>query len=361
MKTNTKLIIGISVACFTAATVFLVYKKKKAKKVEAPEVVSEAVGDVLSEDDTDTPDEAYEAVDGVLGPQEALVVDENGENVEVERDPRLIMEEMQDAGDYDEPDYEDIEEEVVKKSSTVSEAAEKMDTAFKNLSNALGYRDENGEEVAEEEPENNDAWEMEELRYEPNSQEALEQYKQMLVRDITNDETKQTLLKLMDYEYKFTPGTMDENVYLDFIATRVEFFGENSKWAHFVSVAELFLHYAKWLDYDVNGGINKYATILLTNAGLDSMMGEASFQRQVDLLLSHELYTKHGYGMFGLQPRDGDAYMAKTYQEQYHGSYFLRFDNVGPFGAVEDLDADDETNGCTFRVIEDEVYDDEDE
>lgn len=294
MQTKTKLLIGLVVVGFTATTVFLYQKHKKSVKESAHEKPQEAADEVLGSVDISINEDYLKVADDVLEGVKSFIECMKPEDIMIERELKKMEDELLDENGeeyyYISPDEE------------LKEA----------------------EETAEDDEETDDK-ELEELRYDPYSKEAQDQYENMLLADVISDESRFVLHKLFGYQFMVSDeSTLDWNIYEDCKDARKAFFGIDGGWpVENVTVAELFLVAAGWLDYDLNGGVDKWVGKLLDNCGLKEFTGEATFDTIVNNVLDHQLYARKGYGMFALHESDGDGYAAKSYREQYNSSPYL--------------------------------------
>lgn len=261
MKLNKKLIKGIVVASSATAIAFLSYKAYKKYK---------------------------ELNTGII----------EGEELEIELEARRILREH-------EAKVIDHEEEVVEE--PVIEIFEEDDDDL--------YVDP--EDMIEEG--------VEELRFPPNSEEALRQYKEMSLAEFdAMASAKQMLWKLFDYP--FNPSGLQDSAIVDYVADeRAEFFGQDSIHTRNISITDLILHYAKLLTFDLDGGgIEHWANQLLYNMDIRLGMGEVTLDRTIENLLDHTLVTPHGFGMFGLSDDEYARLMERnqdgtmTFTKQYH-------------------------------------------
>lgn len=169
--------------------------------------------------------------------------------------------------------------------------------------------------------------EVEELKYDPNSVEALIQYRNMLCSDLNHlGQNKTILMKLLDIHVEFT-GKEDHILADKLIEERREFFGD-SRWVHDVSIGDLVYHYAKLADFDVDGGIDMWFSQFVYNMEITPGIGSATLEQKMNRLETHTLTTSVGYGLFGLDKgqfnrsiNDGSVSLGKTrasFSRQYN-------------------------------------------
>lgn len=144
--------------------------------------------------------------------------------------------------------------------------------------------------------------EVEELRYPPNSAEANTQYKEMLLSDFKPTSSARITLWHL-FNQKFVPTNhSDGDLVNKMIDARIEFFGTESIYilVEEVSVAELILYYANMLDYDLDGGVDLWASNILSNTYLDRHPGFEEEREIISKICNHAYVGENGYGIFGL-------------------------------------------------------------
>lgn len=154
------------------------------------------------------------------------------------------------------------------------------------------------------------------LRFPPNSEDALIQYKEMRLAEFdTVSPAKRTLFQL--FKVPFYPSTQYDSGVIEHIAEeRGSFFGRDSLHNRDVSIAELILYFAKMADYDLDRGIEFWTNLILHNLDVSPDMGGASLGNVIDNLVNHTFAGRFGYGMFALTDEGYDK--------------LLRFNQEGP-------------------------------
>lgn len=151
----------------------------------------------------------------------------------------------------------------------------------------------------------------EELRYEPNTKEALNQYKEMMLAEFdAMGNAKKLMWKLFDIPFH-SSNSQDRNIVDYIIDERTRFFGEDCKWNDKVSIADLILHFAKMSSFDIGQGLEFWTNQFIYHIGLRPDMSEVEMNNTIGNLIRHSLATDKGYGMFAL---DNDQY-----QKMVHG------------------------------------------
>lgn len=141
---------------------------------------------------------------------------------------------------------------------------------------------------------------VEELRFPPNSEEALRQYKEMKLAefDILSS-GKRTLWKL--FEVEFVPSNNADSIIMsNMIHDRREFFGPECIHNANITVADLLLYFGNMLDFDLDMGIEYWVNMLLFNLKLDPGTSSTQILKTVRELVNHAYVSERGFGMFGL-------------------------------------------------------------
>lgn len=149
-----------------------------------------------------------------------------------------------------------------------------------------------------------DEEEVEELRFPPNSKEALEQYINMTLAEFQTGEEAFLIFRRL-YNHKYRPKNQRDMVIYDYLVQdRVAFFGIDSVHNTEVSFAELLLYFARYCDFDLDGGVNSWGRQFLYNLDLRSNMGEIALDRIIEDVLRHSFVGHNGYGIFGLKDEE---------------------------------------------------------
>lgn len=259
----TKTLVGVVI---TSASVFSLYKLyKTVKKVRLELAAEQAVADIPIETKVKVKEDLEELLESDLDP------------------------------------FEDDEERYIRAEVDILAMDPEHNPAFifeDDLSDDTPFIEE--EEYLKEEKE------VEELRFPPNSKEALNQFINMKLAEFQkNSELEKILVRL--FAIPFRPTNPSDKATWDLLVEeRKDFFGPSSHNNH-VTIAELILYYANYLDFDLSGGIASWTAQLVYNLELSSGIGSATLDSLVDSLTRHILTNDNGYGMFSLN------------DEEYHG------------------------------------------
>lgn len=266
----TKTLVGVVI---TSASVFSLYKLyKTVKKVRLELAAEQAVADIPIETKVRVKEDLEELVEDDLDhfedeEERYIRAEINHVAMDPEHNPAFIFEDDLSDGGFIHPETEG--------------AVTLLDGATMHPS-MVDYEEE-----------------MKELRFPPNSNEALNQYINMKLAEFQKDsELEKILIRL--FAIPFRPTNPSDKATWDLLVEeRREFFGPSSHNNH-VTIAELILYYANYLDFDLSGGIASWTAQLVYNLELSSGIGSATLDSLVDSLTRHILTNDNGYGMFAL-------------------------------------------------------------
>lgn len=164
------------------------------------------------------------------------------------------------------------------------------------------------------------------MKYGANTPEAMAQYKAMKLADVQMSSWWNIIYRL--FEVRFNPiNEMDDNIKTSILSDREEFFGENSIYSNEVSIGELILHFADLMSLDFGESTDYFAEWLVSNLciGLDDP--ESDYVELGYKIENHDLYTKKGFGMFGLTVVQMHERTKDTLFEEYNRcSFFEEFE-----------------------------------
>lgn len=144
---------------------------------------------------------------------------------------------------------------------------------------------------------------IDELRYEPNSSEAREQFINMeLVVLGRNNDTRDIIAML--YDHPFTPMCdEDENLKVRLADHRIKFFGMKSRWIKAITFGDVIMYYAKSAQYHCGNDIRYWVDYFLTCANIkDITMTSDEFEDVIRVLNTHNFFNEElqTHGLFGL-------------------------------------------------------------
>ena len=168
-----------------------------------------------------------------------------------------------------------------------------------------------------------------ELRYEPNSREALNQFIMMYISDIRDP----NVCRIMDELFKIgiELDNRTETVWASLVDTRADFFGAGTKWVTDLSIADLFIHYATMVNRDLDDDFEDTILTFMEHTGIYDATQVVKYdvkRLNVEAFIAHEFWNEGLFGMFGLDEYDvnvmiDDSIRTKgnrviTFQQQYN-------------------------------------------
>ena len=169
---------------------------------------------------------------------------------------------------------------------------------------------------------------LSEMRYDANSEEALHQYKAMKMADVQISEWYDVIYRFFDVH--FEPSCpMDDNIRISIESDREEFFGlESIHTVGMATIAEVILYFAELMSLDFGESVDHYAEELVNNIAISSTAPEQEYTEAGYRIATHNLYTKNGYGIFGLTTvQMADLNEDTLFMEYNASSYFDDFDD----------------------------------
>ena len=148
----------------------------------------------------------------------------------------------------------------------------------------------------EEEPEDNT------LRHEPNSNQALQQYIDMVLAEWHIGDFTRSRMKELFYFPVIPQNDGDDTLAGQLKDYRRSFFGHASKWSEEVSLADVILHYARKMDYNCGGGPRSWVEMFLESSGLDEADTSDEIGHISERIQLHNYYNEamDEFGLFGL-------------------------------------------------------------
>lgn len=140
------------------------------------------------------------------------------------------------------------------------------------------------------------------MRCDPNSADALHQYKKMELSEwVVGSDTYQTMMRL--YEFPFRPrNTGDEILRSNLVDRRVRFFGYESRWSTEVTYGDLIMHYAKLANFNCDESVEYWVEQFLDNVDIYHGYSSKAIDDVLDSLNTHTYYNeqRNTFGLFGL-------------------------------------------------------------
>lgn len=170
------------------------------------------------------------------------------------------------------------------------------------------------------------------LRHDPNSIEALLQFKGMELADWVPSE--HTHIRMLDlFDQPFHPLCHeDKSLHQQLVSYRKEFFGLDSRWNEQITFADVILHFARTADYNVGNGFRFWVEHILELSGLDDMDTSNQTEEAINEMNLHTYYNEGNdtFGLFGLERYDMDATIAWSSRNAVDGrvSYHMEFNTM---------------------------------
>lgn len=143
------------------------------------------------------------------------------------------------------------------------------------------------------------------LKYEPSSDQARQQFINMELADlVVGTPSYNTVLKLFDFPFNpVNDGDYDLKTRL--IDYRVQFFGFGSKWTQDISYAEVVLHYARSTAYNYDESIEYWVDYFFQFDNLTAYDSSATMGQTIEALNTHSYYNSvsETHGLFNLTSR----------------------------------------------------------
>ena len=161
------------------------------------------------------------------------------------------------------------------------------------------YLRENGE--VEDAYDEEEEMELDILRYEPNSQEAKDQYLMLLLSDFDRYSRDYKLLtRLLRVPFSGDPEVNDimlENIW----EAKAHFYGTDSKWLDETSWGDVILYFADRASFDLGNTRDYWFGTFMDTIGfaIDDSVSDQEFDEIVDSIRSNYFYGAN-FGIFGL-------------------------------------------------------------
>ena len=180
---------------------------------------------------------------------------------------------------------------------------------------------EEAEDDVEEEHENTteDIEEEEKLLHDPNSHEARMQFIEMKLAEWPHEEGTRLMLFNL-FAFPFKPTSEEDKLLKKVLAyNREEFFGPDSKYNSKITWADVILHYAENLEFNLGHSITYWTEFILDNMGINAMMSVETVDQMLLDLSNHTFWNAGDqFGLFGLD------------DDQLDDAYLIADDQVDP-------------------------------
>ena len=164
----------------------------------------------------------------------------------------------------------------------------------------------------------------------PNSSYALEQFINMNTADLQKGCRDDQMLRVL-FSIPFKPETTGDRVlYGALLASRLDFFGQDSKWSNIVTWADVVIHYANKLDFEIAGGISAWIHHFFEHLQFVPKMNREELKFQLSNLAKHN-FINHNTGLFGLFGLDDsgctDLHCQLEYSVEKRYSFEMEFNS----------------------------------
>lgn len=144
---------------------------------------------------------------------------------------------------------------------------------------------------------------IDDLRYEPNSPEAREQYFNMELVVLGRDNDTRDIVSML-YDHEFVPMCdEDDNLKVRLIDHRIKFFGIASKWNRHVTFGDVIMYYGKSASFNCGNDVRYWVDYFLTCADLNNItLTSDEIDDRVRVLNTHNYFNEdmQSHGLFGL-------------------------------------------------------------
>ncbi len=137
------------------------------------------------------------------------------------------------------------------------------------------------------------------LRFDPNTLQARDHFIKMELAELMPSTPEYQIMKRL-FDFHFEPlCDGDDVLYSQLADHRAEFFGPNSKWNDNVSMADIFTHYARLADYELNGGVGMWLNAFVNNTSFYELASSLDFDKIIEQLNQH-VYINPETGLRGI-------------------------------------------------------------
>ena len=161
--------------------------------------------------------------------------------------------------------------------------------------------------------------EEEKLLHDPNSREARMQFIEMKLAEWPHEEGARLMLFNL-FAFPFNPTNEEDKLLRKVLSyNREEFFGPDSKQNSEITWADVILHYAENLEFNLGYSINYWTEFILDNMGINAMMPVETVDQMLLELTNHTFWNADNrFGLFGLD------------DDQLDNAYLIADDQVEP-------------------------------
>ena len=176
-----------------------------------------------------------------------------------------------------------------------------------------------------------DIEEEEKLLHDPDSLEARMQFIEMKLAEWPHEEGARLMLFNL-FAFPFKPTNEEDKLLRKVLSyNREEFFGPDSKHNSEITWADVILHYAESLEFNLGESINHWTEYMLDNMGINVVMSSESLDRLLSDLANHSFYNEdtNRFGLFGLNDDEMDnAYLIADDQVEPGLTFDIQFNEL---------------------------------
>lgn len=304
---NMRYVLGtVTILAIVGGTIYAIKKSKDADKIEESAISVEEAKAMVEASKQKAREEltrplSKDELDGYLVTSD--MVDKHGNKhgriVTSVRQTRLTEDEMEEVVD-DAREMADYNTSFMRKPSEEDELLEPEDEDEDySFYDGLDFQQPLVNTMKEEDRE---------LRHDPNSIDAREQFIKMeLAEWVPLEETYQIMIKLFDFPFE-PKNDGDGDLFTKLVDYRAQFFGFNSKWIRKVTYADVILHFARLAVFNLGDDMRHWVGYFLD---FNEIMEDSS-SREVDevlnLLNNHVYFNEEraSFGLFGLTRQSMD-------------------------------------------------------
>ena len=181
------------------------------------------------------------------------------------------------------------------------------------------YDEDDEYDIQEYENITGDIEEEEKLLHDPDSLEARMQFIEMKLAEWPHEEGARLMLFNL-FAFPFKPTNEEDKLLRKVLSyNREEFFGPDSKHNSEITWADVILHYAENLEFNLGGTINYWTEFMLDNMGIHRSMSSEAVDEMLADLENHTFWNEDDlFGLFGLD------------DDQLDDAYLIADDQVDP-------------------------------
>ena len=259
----------VTIVVIIGGTIYAIKKSKDVKKAEGEEISLEEARKIVA--DREDKNEGFDKEYSTYFEEPLKSTIEVYSKADIEATRRMI-EDLEEEAPYDEEEYVD---------------EDKFDEQYEALIENIESQNREGDE---------------ELRYEPNSREARNQYIKMELAEWAPLEDSYQILKNL-FDVPFIPNNDgDYDLKTRLVDYRAQFFGVTSRWTQDISYADIILYYARQTEFNCGDSVKYWGDYFLSFNAFDINTPSRVVDDIVAHLNNHVYFNeeRQTFGLFGL-------------------------------------------------------------